>query len=277
MNMHQSIEHLIDLALNEDIGTGDITTNSLIKADRKAEASIIAKEPMVIAGLDIVKKVFQTLDSTSMFSPLVSDGDSIDERSYICKINGSLKALLTGERIALNFLQKLSGIATNIRSYISSLKNNNVKLLDTRKTTPGWRVAEKYAARIGGAVNHRYGLFDGILIKDNHIKAAGSIADAINIVRKRTSHLLKIEVEASNLIEVSQAIEVGADIIMLDNMTPDMIRQAVKIIDKRALIEVSGGINYTNLNEFALSGIDFISSGALIHSARFVDISMDIY
>ena len=274
--MHQSIEHLIELALAEDIGAGDITTNNLIQTDKKAEAVIIAKEPIVVAGLNIAKRVFLKLDSNAIFLPLTKEGDAVEAKEYICKINAELKALLTGERTALNFLQKLSGIATNVRSYVRLLQDKKIKLLDTRKTTPGWRIAEKYAARTGGATNHRFGLFDGILIKDNHIKAAGSIAGAINIIRKKTSHFLKIEAEASDLIQVSQAVEAGADIIMLDNMKPDMIKDAVKIINKRVLIEVSGGINHSNLNEFAIPGIDFISSGALIHSARFVDISMDI-
>ncbi|MBW1649930.1 MAG: carboxylating nicotinate-nucleotide diphosphorylase [Deltaproteobacteria bacterium] len=274
--MHQSIEHLIELALAEDIGAGDITTDNLIQTDKKAEAVIIAKEPIVVAGLNIAKRVFLKLDSNAIFLPLTKEGDAVEAKEYICKINAELKALLTGERTALNFLQKLSGIATNVRSYVRLLQDKKIKLLDTRKTTPGWRIAEKYAARTGGATNHRFGLFDGILIKDNHIKAAGSIAGAINIIRKKTSHFLKIEAEASDLIQVSQAVEAGADIIMLDNMKPDMIKDAVKIINKRVLIEVSGGINHSNLNEFAIPGIDFISSGALIHSARFVDISMDI-
>ncbi len=274
--MHQSIKHLIELAFAEDIGAGDITTDNLIQTDKKAEAVIIAKEPIIAAGLDIAKKVFLKLDCNAKFSHLAKEGDPVKTGDYLCKINANFKALLTGERTALNFLQKLSGIATNVKSYVRLLDNKNIKLLDTRKTTPGWRIAEKYAARIGGAANHRFGLFDGILIKDNHIKAAGSIADAINIIRKNTSHLLKIEAEASDRTQVKQAIEAKADIIMLDNMKPDMIRDAVKIINKRALIEVSGGINYANLKEFAIEGVDFISSGALIHSARFVDISMDI-
>ncbi|MBW1616077.1 MAG: carboxylating nicotinate-nucleotide diphosphorylase [Deltaproteobacteria bacterium] len=274
--MHQSIEHLIELALSEDIGAGDITTDNLIQTDKKAEAVIIAKEPVIAAGLNIAKKVFLKLDSNAVFSPLIKEGEAVKAGDYICKINANFKALLTGERTALNFLQKLSGIATNVKFYTSLLKDKNIKLLDTRKTTPGWRVAEKYAARIGGAANHRFGLFDGVLIKDNHIKAAGSISDAIKTIRKNTSHLLKIEAEASDLIQVKQAVEAGADIIMLDNMKPAMIKDAVKIINKRALIEVSGGINYANIKKFAIDGIDFISSGALIHSARFVDISMYI-
>ena len=274
--MHQSIQHLIELSLAEDIGSGDITTDNLIEENKKAKARIVTKEPIVIAGLDIVKEIFLKLDPTAVFSPLQKDGDAIVKGQYICTINANIKTLLIGERAALNFLQKLSGVATNVRFYVNLLKNKNIKLLDTRKTTPGWRIAEKYAARIGGATNHRFGLFDGILIKDNHIKAVGSITQAINTIRKKTSHLLKIEVETSNLDQVEEAVKAKADIIMLDNMNYTMIAEAVKIIKKKSLIEVSGGITYDNLNEFAIDGVNFISSGALTHSAYFVDISMYI-
>lgn len=273
--MH-SIEHLINLALQEDIGPGDITTDNLIPENKKGQGIIIAKEPLVLAGLDVAKQVFTILDLNADFSSNHEDGDRIEDRETILEIKGSLRALLKGERTALNFLQHLSGIATHVRSYVDQLGDLPVRLVDTRKTTPGWRVLEKYAVRKGGATNHRMGLYDGVLIKDNHIAACGGIAEAVKQIRSRISHLVRIEIEASDLSHVREALNAGADAIMLDNMDLDQIQEAVKLISGRALVEVSGMITRKNLKAYAGIGVDIISSGALTHSAPSVDISMRI-
>mmetsp|Transcript_3131 Transcript_3131/g.1842 ORF Transcript_3131/g.1842 Transcript_3131/m.1842 type:complete len:275 (+) Transcript_3131:1032-1856(+) len=273
--MH-SIEHLIDIALAEDIGSGDITTESLIEKNMTAKGIIFAKESLIIAGLDVAKRVFEKLESKIVLDTKHKDGDFVKKEEIILEAKGTLYALLTGERTALNFLQRLSGIATNVRSYADALQGNRVRLVDTRKTTPGWRVLEKYAVRIGGASNHRSGLYDGVLIKDNHITACGGITKAVKLIMKNISHLLKVEVEVSDLAQVKEAVEAGADVIMLDNMELDMIKKAVKIIDKKAIVEISGGLTIKDLKNMASTGVDLISVGALTHSARSVDISMKI-
>ena len=271
-----STQHLIEIALKEDIGPGDITTDNLINPQLKGQGIIIAKESLVVAGLNVAKQVFQCLDSEVEFRSEYNDGDVVKNGDTLVNVNGRLRALLTGERTALNFLQHLSGISTLVRSYMSELSDKNIRLVDTRKTTPGWRVLEKYAVRVGGAYNHRMGLYDGVLIKDNHIAAFGGIKKAIDHIRTQISHLLKIEVEVSNLDQVKEALKANADVIMLDNMTIKQIKEATAFIDKRAVVELSGGITKVDLKSLADTGVDIISVGALTHSARCVDISMQI-
>jgi nicotinate-nucleotide pyrophosphorylase (carboxylating) len=273
--MH-SIKHLINLALQEDIGPGDITTDNLIPEKKEGQGIIVAKEPFVLAGLDVAKQVFAILDSGAEFASEYEDGDRIEDRATILEIKGSLRALLKGERTALNFLQRLCGIATHVRSYVDQLEGLPVRLVDTRKTTPGWRTLEKYAVRKGGAHNHRTGLYDGVLIKDNHIAACGGIAEAVKRLRGNTSHLVRIEIETSDLNQVKEVLDSGADAIMLDNMNLNQIKEAVKLISGRALVEVSGMITKKDLKAFAGIGVDIISSGALTHSAPSVDLSMRI-
>jgi nicotinate-nucleotide pyrophosphorylase (carboxylating) len=271
-----SIQHLIEIALKEDIGPGDITTENLIDPQFKGNGIIIAKESLVVAGLNVAKQVFQYLDSEIMFGSKFDDGDFVKKGDVLANIEGKLHALLSGERTALNFLQHLSGISTLVRSYVIELSDKNIRLVDTRKTTPGWRVLEKYAVRIGGAYNHRMGLYDGVLIKDNHIAAFGGIKKEIDHIRTRISHLQKIEVEVSDLDQVKEALEANVDVIMLDNMTINQIKEATAFIDKRAVVELSGGITKGDIKSLADTGVDIISVGALTHSARCVDISMQI-
>lgn len=271
-----SIDHLIDLALAEDIGSGDITTDALIDADIRAGGVIVAKEPLVIAGLDVAKKVFLRCDPEVRFQPLFKDGNTVESGQTVAKITGALRELLICERTALNFLQRLSGIATHVRSFAEKLRGKNCRLVDTRKTTPGWRVLEKYAVRVGGASNHRMGLYDGVLIKDNHIAVCGGIQNAVAMVRKKISHLVKIEVEVSDRMELEEALAAGADVIMLDNMDIAQIQEALSIIGDKAMVEVSGGITRDHLAALADLGVDLISSGSLTHSARCVDLSMQI-
>ena len=271
------LAQLIDMALSEDIGTGDITTDYLVSSQSKGRGIIVAKEDLVLAGLDIAKAVFQRLDPEMRLQSAYADGAEIVRGETVLSLEGSLRALLTAERPALNFLQHLSGIATHVRTYLNALQHRRVRLVDTRKTTPGWRVLEKYAVRMGGGHNHRMGLFDGILIKDNHIAACGGIQQAVAAARKQMSHLIKIEVEVSDLAGVQEALESGVDIIMLDNMDIPRIREAVSVIQNRAIVEVSGGVTLKQLNALAETGVDLISVGALTHSARAVDLSMRIH
>lgn len=269
-------EKLIRLALEEDIGPGDITTDALIDKDRVAGGVIFAKESLVLTGLEVAQEVFITLDPAMSFDTTFQDGDQVESGDEILTVRGKLRALLTGERTALNFLQRLSGIATLTRQYVSQVAGSSVRLTDTRKTLPGWRRLEKYAVKIGGAHNHRFGLYDGILIKDNHIVACGRISEAVARVRSNQPHLLRIEVEVSDLNQVKEALENGVDVIMLDNMGTDEIREAVRLVDGKALVEISGGITLETLAEVANTGVDIISIGALTHSARAVDISMRV-
>ncbi len=274
--MFYGLEPLIDLALREDIATGDITTASLIEPEACGRAEIIAKAELIVAGTMVARQVFQRLDPDLQIEETAADGQSASPGDLLMKIEGRMASLLTAERTALNFLQRLSGVATHVRRYVEALQDRTVRLVDTRKTTPGWRSLEKYAVRIGGASNHRMNLSDGILIKDNHIAACGGVAEAISRARRRAPHSLKIEVEAASLAEVQDALDAGADIIMLDNMTPDRIRTGVSLIAGRALVEISGGVHRENLIELAACGADIISVGALTHAAAAVDISMRI-
>ena len=272
----RSVKQLIETALAEDIGSGDITTDNLVPRDKTGTAEIIAKEPLILAGLDVAVQVFTTLDPDLEIKTRCADGDQLKAGAGVLSLAGKLSSLLYGERTALNFLQRLSGIATHVRPYVEAVQAHPVRLVDTRKTTPGWRVLEKYAVRIGGAANHRMGLYDGVLIKDNHIAACGSITTAVTRVRAHTSHLVKIEVEVSTLEEVAEALQAGADVIMLDNMDLDQIRAAVKKIDRQAIVEISGNVSLEKLPALAATGVDIISVGALTHQARSVDISMRI-
>ena len=273
--MHTT-DDLIQMALKEDIGPGDITTDNLVAPETRGTGVIVAKQDLVIAGLRVAGRVFATLEPAIDFESLFTDGDRVAAGSAVVRIEGTLGALLKGERTALNFLQRLSGIATQARDFVCEVAGTPVKLVDTRKTTPGWRVLEKYAVRTGGAHNHRMGLYDGVLIKDNHIAVSGGIANAVKKARQAISHLVKVEVEASTMDEVKEALAAGADIIMLDNMDLDQIRRAVGIIDKQALVEVSGGVTRQRLKDLAGTGVDLISIGALTHSAVAVDLSMKI-
>jgi nicotinate-nucleotide pyrophosphorylase (carboxylating) len=269
-------EKLIGLALEEDIGPGDVTTNALIDPDRAATGIIFAKEPLILAGLHVAEQVFTNLDPGMSFDTTFQDGDRVENRDEILTVRGNCRAVLTGERTALNFLQRLSGISTLTRQYVDQVAGSKVRLTDTRKTTPGWRRLEKYAVKIGGADNHRFGLYDGVLIKDNHIMACGGIREAVDRIRNDRAHPLQIEVEVSDMNQVREALESGVDIIMLDNMKPNDIRKAVALIDGTALVEVSGGVTLETLVEVANTGVDIISIGALTHAARAVDISMRV-
>ena len=269
-------DKLICLALEEDIGSGDVTTEGLIEWDVPATAAIVAKEPLVLAGLSLAQKVFTCLDPAVSFHTSFQDGERVKKGDEVARVSGSLRALLTGERTAVNFLQRLSGVATLTREFVEKIEGFSVRLTDTRKTTPGWRRLEKYAVKMGGAHNHRFGLYDGVLIKDNHIKACGGITEAVNRLRKHKAHLMHIEVEVTNLEEVEEALESRADIIMLDNMDLDEVQKTVRIIGGRALVEVSGGVDLDSVADLAATGVDIISVGALTHSARAMDISMQV-
>ncbi len=274
--MIPQVDKLIDLAIAEDIGSGDITTDSLVPSDLAGKAVILAKEPLVLAGLETARQVFARFDGQTVFETTKADGDQVETNETFINLEGRLAALLKAERIALNFLQRLSGIATHVRAYVDAMGDSPIRLVDTRKTTPGWRVLEKYAVRMGGGANHRMGLYDGVLIKDNHIAACGGVKPAIERARQDISHLIKIEVEVSSLEEARQAIEAGAEVIMLDNMSLAEIRQAKAMIGQSALVEVSGNVTMDRLKELAETNVDLISIGALTHAARSVDISMRI-
>lgn len=270
------VQRLIELAIEEDIGHGDITTEALAMDGIPGRAIIVSKESLIVAGLDMVRRVYEKLDTSVIVRPLISDGYPVEPGVRVAEITGNMPALLSGERIALNFLQRLSGIATNVRQYVDSIPDSKVRITDTRKTTPGWRVLEKYAVRVGGGFNHRMGLYDGVLIKDNHIAACGGIKQAVENARAYVSHLIRIEVETQDLQQVKEALQAGADVIMLDNMGAQDIEKAVKIIGGKAAVEVSGRIERERLEYLCGAGVDIISAGALTHSARSVDLSMYI-
>lgn len=268
------IDDLIMLALKEDLAMGDITTDNTIDAEAVSKARLIAKASGVIAGLDVAERVFKLLDSTVVFKKLIADGQSVKKGDIIAEIKGNTRVLLKGERTALNFLQRLSGIATKTSIFCGKLEGTKAKIVDTRKTTPGLRYLEKYAVRAGGGTNHRFCLSDGVLIKDNHIKAAGGIMNAVKKVRENIPHTVKIEVETENLEMVQEALDAGADIIMLDNMDLDSMKEAVALIAGRALVEASGNVNINTISDVAATGVDIISVGALTHSVEAFDISM---
>lgn len=266
---------LVKAALAEDVGGGDVTTDAVVEKSRVASCSIIAREDLVLAGLFVAEKVFKTLDRKARFESHFKDGDRVRKNKAIATVTGRFGPLLTAERVALNFLQRLSGIATLTSMFVDRVKGTNVRILDTRKTTPCMRMLEKYAVTAGGGSNHRFGLSDQILIKDNHISAAGGIKAAVEKVRKVHGPDVLVEVEVTNLRETNEALRADADIIMLDNMSPARIRGAIAVIKGAALVEVSGGVNLDNVREYAETGVDFISVGALTHSASSMDISME--
>lgn len=271
----ESVILFIKRALEEDIGNGDITTKLLIPENSKSEAVFVAKEDFILAGIPFAELVYKILDPDIIFKTYFKEGSSIKKGNIIAKIKGNTHSILSGERVSLNILQRLSGIATLTRKYVEKIKDTKAKILDTRKTTPCMRYMEKYAVRIGGGRNHRFGLFDGVLIKDNHLKVIGNIKEAIEKA-KNAHQLLKTEVEVKNLEEFKIALNSDVDVIMLDNMSLSDIKKAVKLNNKRAKLEASGGINLDNIKEIAKTGVDYISIGAITHSARAVDISLKI-
>jgi nicotinate-nucleotide pyrophosphorylase (carboxylating) len=268
------IDPIIRNALAEDIGDGDITTNAIIDEAAQASAYLQSKADGVIAGLAIAERVFRHLDPTLNWQPLLQDGQRVKAGQTIVEFSGKTRALLTGERLALNILQHLSGIASKTAEFVAEVDGLPTKILDTRKTLPGLRVLQKYAVAVGGGTNHRFGLYDGIMIKDNHIKLAGGIAEAVKMVREHNPAQLPIEVETSNLEEVQQALDAGADIIMLDNMDIPTMQKAVRFINGRAKTEASGGVQLDSVSAIAETGVDFISVGFLTHSVTALDISM---
>ena len=268
------IDKIIELALEEDIGSGDITTLSTIPENTTAHGRFIAKQDTVICGIDVAKKVFHKIDSSVVFTAYFKDGDSVKIGDVIAEVDGNARSMLTAERCALNIMQRLSGVAQRTAECVEMVKGTNAKIADTRKTTPGMRALEKYAVRIGGGTNHRYNLADGVLIKDNHIAAAGSITAAVKNARSIIPHTLKIEVEVETFDQLNEAIEAGADIIMLDNMSNEDMAQAVKICNGRAMLEASGNMDRRNLYDVAQTGVDIISIGALTHTIKAADISL---
>ena len=274
ITMKMQADQLIRMALQEDITSEDVSTNAVMPTEVKGTVDLIAKEDGIIAGLDVYARVFQMLDEKTEIDFKCKDGDEVKKGELMATLTGDIRVLLSGERVALNYLQRMSGIATYTRQVAKLLEGSKVTLLDTRKTTPNCRVFEKYAVRVGGGCNHRYNLSDGVLLKDNHIGAAGSITKAITMAQEYAPFVRKIEIEVETLEQVKEAVEAGADIIMLDNMTPEVMKQAVELIDGRAQTECSGNITKENIARIREIGVDFVSSGALTHSAPILDISM---
>ncbi len=274
--MIPNIDRIIKLALEEDIGPQDITTYNLVSSEKKGKGEFLCKSAGIIAGLQVCERVFALIEPNIDFIMYKKDGDIVKAGEIIATVSGGLRTLLTGERVALNFLQRMSGIATQTGHLADLIADKKAKLVDTRKTTPGMRILEKYAVRMGGGRNHRFGLFDGAMIKDNHIKAVGSITEAVRLLKHSLAHTIKIEVEAENIEQIREALTAGADIILLDNMTPAELKEAVSFIAGRALTEASGGINQDNIRAVADSGVDLISVGALTHSVKSLDISFNL-
>lgn len=274
ITMKMQADQLIRMALQEDITSEDVSTNAVMPTATKGTVELITKEDGVIAGLDIYARVFTILDEKTEIDFHCKDGDEVKKGELMATVTGDIRVLLSGERVALNYLQRMSGIATYTRQVAKLLEGSKVTLLDTRKTTPNCRVFEKYAVRVGGGCNHRYNLSDGVLLKDNHIGAAGSVTKAIQMAKAYAPFVRKIEIEVETLEQVKEAVEAGADIIMLDNMTPEVMKQAVELIDGRAQTECSGNITKENIQKIREIGVDFVSSGALTHSAPILDISM---
>ena len=274
ITMTLNVDELILGALREDISSEDVSTNAVMRKAQKGEAQLICKQDGVLAGLFVFRRVFELLDADIEVKFSYEDGQTVKNGEIIGTITGDIRAILSGERTALNYLQRMSGIATYTNSIAKLLEGSKVKLLDTRKTTPNNRIFEKYAVRIGGGQNHRYNLTDGVLLKDNHIGAAGSVKKAVQMAKEYAPFVRKIEVEAENMDMVKEAVEAGADIIMLDNMTPEVMEEAVAWIDHRAEIEISGNITKENIEKIKELGVDYVSSGALTHSAPILDISL---
>lgn len=269
-----NIDDLILMALKEDISSEDITTNSVMREKKLGTVQLICKQDGVIAGLEIFKRVFELLDRETVTKLYFKDGDKVKKGDLLGEVEGDIRVLLSGERTALNYLQRMSGIATYTNNMVKLLEGSSVKLLDTRKTTPNMRIFEKYAVKVGGGNNHRYNLSDGILLKDNHIDAAGGVANAIKMAKEYAPFVRKIEVEVENLDMLKEALDAGADIIMLDNMTPDMMKEAVKLTRGKAVTECSGNITKENIQTIIDTGVDYVSSGALTHSAPVLDVSL---
>jgi nicotinate-nucleotide pyrophosphorylase (carboxylating) len=268
------IKRIVRQALQEDIGLGDITTQATVLPGTPARAELVAKESFVLSGIAVAGEVFRQLDHNVAFEPLKRDSETVQQGEVLAWIKGEAATLLQGERVALNLLQRMSGIATLTAEFVATVAGTGATIVDTRKTTPGLRILEKYSVRMGGGKNHRTSLYDGVLIKENHIAAAGGIAIAIERARARIAHLMKIEIETRDLQEIAEALEAGADIILLDNMAPAELVEAVALVDGRAVTEASGGVNLETVRAIAESGVDLISIGALTHSFRAVDISM---
>jgi nicotinate-nucleotide pyrophosphorylase (carboxylating) len=269
-----TLERLAYSALAEDVGEGDVTTEAVVDADARGSAELLLKEPGVVCGLAMVEAVFRALDQEVEVEALVDEGALVESRTAVARVAGPLRAILTGERTALNFLGRLSGIATLTRRYVDAVEGTGVAILDTRKTTPGLRPLEKHAVAIGGGRNHRFGLDDGVLVKDNHLRAGGSIRTAVERVRAATH--LPVEVECDTIEQVSEALDAGADAMLLDNMTPDGLLAAVVLVHGRARLEASGGVTIENVRALAETGVDEISVGALTHSARSLDVSLEL-
>ncbi|WP_321370496.1 carboxylating nicotinate-nucleotide diphosphorylase [uncultured Desulfuromusa sp.] len=272
--MQFEIERIIRTALIEDIGLGDVTTEVTVLCDTVARAELVAKEDFTLAGLDVAAEVFRTLDPDVKFEKLFADGHSIRKGEVIAWLKGKASVLLQGERVALNLLQRMSGIASLTAKYVAEVKGTGANIVDTRKTVPGLRALDKYSVRMGGGRNHRIGLFDGVLIKENHIAAAGGVGAAIDRAKQKLSHTLKVEIETRDLKEVEEALSAGADIIMLDNMSLEQMRQGVDLIAGKALVEASGGVSLESVRDIAETGVNIISVGALTHSVKAADISM---
>lgn len=285
------LREIVACALREDLGSGDVTTNALFGPTQTARAIIRTKEPGVLAGLPVAEGVFKTLDEQILFEPRACEGDQLAARSEIAEIRGPLRAILTGERTALNFLQRMSGIATLTARFVAAVRDFPVQILDTRKTAPGLRLLDKYAVRLGGGRNHRWGLYDGVMIKSNHVRALGGITEAVERARSAAPATLKIEVEVNNLAEFEKALHAGADIIMLDNMPLEEMQQAVARVrnsspkrggeiwahGRAPLLEASGGVTLENIREMAATGVDFISIGALTHSPQAIDMHLEVF
>ncbi|MGZ6223746.1 MAG: carboxylating nicotinate-nucleotide diphosphorylase, partial [Syntrophales bacterium] len=270
------IRNVVQSALEEDVGAADITTTAALTGEETGRAVAIAKADVVVAGIDVFKETFLLLDPSVKFKGCCEDGDVVEKGGCIAEISGNLSRMLTAERVALNFLQRMSGIATLTWRYVDEVKGTKAKILDTRKTAPGLRYLDKYAVKIGGGHNHRFGLYDGVLIKDNHIAAAGGISQALARVRRSLPHTLKVEIEVKNLLELEEAINSGADVIMLDNMSLEDMGKAVAATGGRVPLEASGNVSLANVRKIAETGVDFISVGALTHSVAAADISLMI-
>ena len=275
LDMHV-VDDIVRRALQEDVGTGDVTTLLTVPPGTEARGEFIATQPGVLAGWPVVERVFYQTDSRVQVEPLMKEGQRFDAAAVLGVVRGEARAILMGERVALNFLQRLSGIATLTARFVEAVRDLPVRICDTRKTTPGLRYLERYAVRVGGGFNHRFGLYDAVLIKDNHIAVCGGIAQAVHRVRRTLPHTMKIEVECATLSQVQEALEAGVDIILLDNMTPDDLREAVRMAKGRAFLEASGGVRLETVRQIALTGVDAISVGALTHSAPGIDIKLEM-
>jgi nicotinate-nucleotide pyrophosphorylase (carboxylating) len=272
----EAVRKIIRRALEEDIRSGDVTTSAALTGSERGLATALAKEDLIVAGLDVFREVFRVRDAGLAFQTGLSDGAWAPRGTILATVSGSLPNILTAERVALNLFQRMCGVATLTKQFVDAVAGTKAKILDTRKTMPGLRILDKYSVRTGGGLNHRYGLYDGVLVKDNHIEAAGGIAEAVRRVKAAAPLMVKIEVEVMDLAEVGEALAAGADIIMLDNMTVDGMRQAVQLIGGKALVEASGNVTLSTVKEIAGTGVDFISAGALTHSARAADISLKV-